>query len=283
VTGIINLNGALLHETEARIPVLDQGLLYGMGVFITLRAANGRLFRAGAHLDRLRRGAATLGITIPGNDVELHHAMLATLAANGLRDASVRLTVTRGTSAQPLGAPSDGTQSYFVTARPAVEPGPEGATGIIAPIPVLSSDPLRQIKSLNFALNFLAREAAGASGADEAILLNERDEVVEASTANVFIVSGGTLLTPPADAGCLPGITRAVVLELAAANGMPTREERFGTGDLLAAGEAFLTNSGFGVRPLISLDGRPIGGGRRPITEQLAADYEELVRRETTG
>src|SRR5439155_8882723 len=124
---------------------------------------------------------------------------------------------------------------------------------IVAPYQVLSSDPLRRVKSLNFGLNFLAREAARTRGADEALLHNERGEVAEASAANVFILHQGVLRTPPETAGCLAGITRAAILEIAAARGMAAREEAFGVDGLLAADEAFLTSSGVGVRPLTAL------------------------------
>jgi branched-chain amino acid aminotransferase len=278
---LVNVSGALVPEPEARISVLDQGLLYGRGLFETLRAARSRLFRAPAHLERLRRGAETLGIFIPWSDAQLQHAMLRTLAANTQGHGMVRLTVTAGIAGSPLGAPVEGSQSYVVTVRPR-ENRLGAASAITASYPVFSADPLRRVKSLNYGLNCLAREAARARGADEALLLNERREVVEAAAANLFIFRDGALRTPPVKSGCLPGVTRAVVLEIADARGLLVLEEPFRVEDLLAAEDAFLTNSGIGVRALGEVDGRAIGSGRHAVAEQLAGWYEEIVRSETS-
>jgi branched-chain amino acid aminotransferase len=286
---LVNLNGALLPAAEARLPVQDHGLLYGLGVFETLRGYDGRLFRLPAHLERLRSGAAVLGIPVPWNDEELARAVLGTLAANALPNAAVRLTVTRG--AAP-GLPDDPTHSptpnYFITVRAAPPPSLErfqnGLTAVVASARVHRGNPLTRIKSLNFALQVLARREARERGADEALLLNECDEVVEATVANLFLVRDGTLVTPPPAAGCLPGITRAAVLELARGHGISVVEQAFTPPELLAAEEAFLTNSVLEVMPLVQVEEQPVGTGTPgTVTSRLAGLYPELIARDVGG
>jgi branched-chain amino acid aminotransferase len=141
---------------------------------------------------------------------------------------------------------------------------------------------LSRVKSANYLQSVLARIEADRNGAQEAILLNARGYVAEASTSNVFAVAGGSLATPSVDSGALPGITRAAVIELAAEARLPVTERLVTPEELLDADEAFLTNSLMEIMPLTELDGQPIGSGRPgPVTQQLAEAYRELVRRET--
>jgi branched-chain amino acid aminotransferase len=278
---LVNLNGALQPAEQARISLLDHGLLYGAGVFETLRGYGGRPFRAAAHLARLRTGAALFGIDAPWSDGELEAAICQTLIANGLPDGVARLSVTRGAGPPSPGAAMESPPTYFVVARrPAATPD-EGLAAIVASFRVYSGSPLAQTKSLGFGLSYLARLEAQRRGADEAILLNESGVAVESSVANLFAVIDGALRTAPVALGCLPGITRQVVLELAENRGIAAAEKPFALAELMQAEEAFITNSALGVAPLRSIEGSPIGADKPgTITRFLAACYGRLVEAE---
>lgn len=142
------------------------------------------------------------------------------------------------------------------------------------------SSPLSRVKSLSYADNVLARLEARRRGADEAVLLNTAGEVCCAAAANLFVVKGGTLITPPVESGALPGVTRRCLLELAADRGLTVREAAVLPEELWSADEAFLTNTVIGVAGLTSVEGRPIGsGGLGEMTRLLAAERQRLVRR----
>jgi branched-subunit amino acid aminotransferase/4-amino-4-deoxychorismate lyase len=159
-----------------------------------------------------------------------------------------------------------------------------GLTAVFPSLRRNESSPLSHVKSLSYADSVLARLEARRRGADEAILLNTRGEVCCASAANLFVVKGDTLTTPPAASGALPGVTRRCLLELAAARGLAVREAPVLPEDLWAADEAFITNTVIGVAGLTSVERRPIGTGRLgERTRALAADYRRLVRCSLAG
>jgi branched-chain amino acid aminotransferase group I len=276
----VYLNGELVEAERAVLPALDRGLLYGYGLFETMRSYGGRVFRLAEHYRRLEAGADLLAMSVPLTLTALETAVDATLARNGLPDARLRLTVTAG--------PEDGGGSSVVLlAREVTEYPPElrqrGMTAVLSGVRRNETSPLARVKSLNCLDNLLAREEARRSGAGEALLLNTRGFIAEGATSNVFLVRDGTLLTPAVEAGALPGITRQVVLDLAGEGGVAVEEADVSQGALAAADEAFLTNSVMEVMPLVSVDGRPVGTGRPgPLTERLAALYRDLVARETS-
>lgn len=287
VDGFVNLNGTIVPADEARISLFDHGLLYGMGLFETLRGYGGRFFRLAEHLQRLRRSARRLRIELPWSNTELRDPLASVLQQNNRPDGAVRLTVTRGAGTVRPGSPA-GTPFFFVTCRD-WSPPPErvyaaGYTAVVSAWTQASADPLTQMKTLNFAARYLSRGEAADRGADEALLLNERGQVACASVANVFVFRGARLHSPPVGAGCLPGITRATVAALARARGWPTTWAALPLESFQSADEAFLTNSLIEVMPLVSVSGRPIGDGRPgPRTRMLLGAYRDLVRRETGG
>ncbi len=281
----VYLNGSLLPSTEARIPALDYGFLYGYGLFETMRAyAGGRVFRLDRHLDRLARSAETLGITV--DTPALKDAIHETLSANDLLSARIRLTVSAG-EGDPVPDPASCAHPTVLIVATDYQPLPENAyragyRAVTASLRRNHRSPLAGMKSLNFAENLLARQEARRAGVDEAVLLNDRDRVAEASMSNLFVVTGGGLRTPPLDAGILPGVTREAVLELAQSLGISATEDDITLDELRQADEAFLTNSVIEVMPLTALDGRAIGGGAiGPVTQKLRESYQELVRLET--
>jgi branched-subunit amino acid aminotransferase/4-amino-4-deoxychorismate lyase len=259
-----SLGGQLVAAGDARVPALGGGVTYGYGLFETMRAYGGRVFRLDAHYARLLDGAPTLGLHVPFDADALRHAACALLERNGLEDASLRLTLEGDVPA--AGAVAAAPARWLVTAQAMTQyPEPlyeRGASAVVSGVRRNETSPLSRLKTLNYLDNLLARREARRLGADEAILLNTRCVVAEGSASNVFIVRGGRLLTPPIDAGALPGITRTTVLGLAPSLGLEPREEAFDVQALRAAEEAFLTNSLMEVLPLVSIDGEPIASGR---------------------
>jgi branched-subunit amino acid aminotransferase/4-amino-4-deoxychorismate lyase len=258
-------NGRLIPEAEARVPFAAHGLLYGDGVFETLRVYEGRAFRLERHLDRLFRGAGVIGLD-PGWEAEaIAGALEELLAARALREAAARITALRGVG--PPGPDPAGCAEtlLFVTARPTTgypeRIYSEGARAIVASTRQNEHSPLCRVKSNSYLNHVLARAEARRAGADEAILLNSRGDVAEGALSNLFARCGDRLVTPSIESGCLPGIARAEVLELAAEVGLRAEECSLTLDELLRSDEALLTNSLLEVAPLVRLGDTPIGSG----------------------
>jgi len=275
------IDGAIVDAREARFSIRDHGLLYGDGLFEGIRVRHGRVFRLGDHLARFAVGARAIALELPLPLPEIREIVLATVRAHGTPEAYVRLLVTRGEG--PLGVdptPCGPARLACLVASIALYPEEKRRLGIDLVTSSLRRpgpdvlDP--RVKSLNYLNNVLAKLEARSRGADEALLLNAAGLVAEAAVANVFVARGGELLTPPATDGALEGITRATVLELAPALGIPARERSLGRFDLFAAEECFLTGSGAGLVGVRSLDGRRVGSGAPgPLLAKLAVAFDE--------
>jgi branched-chain amino acid aminotransferase len=275
------IDGEIVDAREARFPIRDHGLLYGDGLFEGIRVRHGRVFRLGDHLARLAAGARSIALELPRPPAEIREIVLATVRAHGTPEAYVRLLVTRGEG--PLGVDPlacGPARLACLVAQIALYPEEKRRLGIDLVTSCLRRpgpdvlDP--RVKSLNYLNNVQAKLEARSRGADEALLLNGAGLVAEAAVANVFVVRGGELWTPPGTDGALEGITRATVLELAPALGIPARERSLTRFDLFAAEECFLTGSGAGLVGVRSLDGRPIGAGAPgPVLAKLATAFDE--------
>lgn len=238
-----------LVDAGAGIRADDRGLLLGDGLYETLLVREGRPVRLDAHLTRLRRGAAVIALPLP--EFDMAAAMAAVLAANGLTDGSLRLTVTRGGGPRGLAPPPRPRPTMMITAAAAAPP-PAPARCILATRTRRNErSPLAAIKSLNCLDSIVARIEAGEREADDAILLNTAGRVAEATAANVFVIAAGRALTPPVADGALPGVMRAELLARGAV------ECALAPGDLLAAEAVFLTSS-LGIRPVCRLDGHDL-------------------------
>ncbi len=277
---MVYLNGVLVPPSQASIPVMDYGFLYGYGLFETMRAYGGRVFCLDRHLARLYCSAEMLGIKIGALD--LKSAVTDTLRANQFSEARIRITVSIGEGGM---APDPGTckkPTVLIVAGP-YHSYPDavyekGLSAIISSMRRNSQSPLSRLKSANYLESILAREQARAAGASEAICLNEKGLLAEASMSNIFLVTNGILRTPGTQSGILPGVTRETVLELANKLGIKAVEQDIHLEELLQAEEAFLTNSLIEVMPLTELDGKPIGSGRPGLlTRRLMLAYRELV------
>jgi len=284
---IIYLNGRLVPRFEAKLSPFDHGFLYGYGLFETMRAYNGHIFRLDSHLTRLRRSAESIGLTHSILTTEkgkqsLKAACMSTLEVNKLKDARLRLTVSAGEGNM---TPDPGTCSnptVLVTAQNIVPlPQEKYESGFKAALSSLrrnSQSPLSRLKSTCYMENILARMAARATGCDEAILLNEQGYLAEGSTTNVFLVSHGELITPSFESGVLPGITREAVLEIARTSNIKATERWVELNELIEAQEAFLTNSILELMPLTRFEGKPIGTGKPgKLTGDLLFAYRKLV------
>ncbi len=285
----IHLNGRLVDEAEARIPVFDRGLLFGDGIFETMRSVAGRIFRLGRHLGRLERSARLIGLALPWQPARAGALLGELLEANGLKEARIRLTITRGPGRPGDYLAAEGPPTVIATAAPFTplgtglyESGVRVAIADRRAVPGSAID--ASIKSISRLASVLARREARAKGAFEAILLDADGCLTEGTASNLFLVERGGLATPPVPAGGLPGITRETILELARSADLRAREEPLPAERLSAAEEAFLTNTSWEVLPVTRVDGRSIGEGRiGPVTLDLLARYRDLLRRECSG
>jgi len=277
---IVYLNGSLMPRNQAKISVLDYGFLYGFGLFETMRAYEGQVFHLDSHLDRLARSAEMLGLPIRATD--LKDAVRATLQANQLSEARIRIAVSIGEGSMIPDPSTCGPPTVMILAGH-YQPYPEqvyqkGFRAIVSSIRRNSQSPLSRFKSANYLENMLAKQQARAAGVDEALCLNEKGLLAEASMSNIFLVTNGILRTPGQESGILLGITREVVLEMASQLGISTSEQDIRLDELSRSQEAFLTNSLVEIMPLIEVDGKPIGSSRPgPVTRRLMANYKKLV------
>ena len=281
---IVYLNGALVPRSQARISPFDLGFLYGYGLFETMRAYSGHIFRLGIHMERLRRSAALIGL--PLDVFDLGKACYDTLKANKLSNARIRLTVSIGEGEAVPDPPKHPKPTVLVIAASYTPPPTEvyrnGYKAVVSPTRQNSQSPLSHLKTVNYLNQLLARREAKEKDADEAILLNESGLLCEGSSNNIFLVSKGNLVTPDEESGCLPGITRQVVIELAKELGLKVAEREVRLEELFRADEAFLTSSLIELMPLTEVNSEPIGESKRgKVTERLMSAYKEAVVKET--
>jgi len=281
---LVYINGQLLPQSQAKISVFDHGLLYGDGVFEGIRAYNGRVFRLTEHLERLYRSAQAIMLAIPLTPEGLEEAVLETLRANSLRDAYIRLVVTRGVGDLGLDPAkcASGACTIIICDKIQLYPARFYEEGLelntVTTRRNLPQALSSQIKSLNYLNNVLAKIEVTRAGLQEGIMLNHEGYVAEATGDNIFIAADGKLVTPPVSAGILEGITRAVVMELAAEFGIGVVEERFLQYDVYTASECFLTGTAAEIVPVVKVDGRIIGTGKPgKITKELMTRFRQLT------
>jgi branched-chain amino acid aminotransferase len=280
----VNVNGRVFDQEHAVVSVFDHGFLYGEGVYETMRTFNGAPFLFDRHMQRLRNSSGMLALHVPLSDGEMLERCRVTMREAGLgtgpsTEAYLRVLVTRGVgelSYDPAACP---VPTVIVIVKPQVDPTPEvyerGVT--IALVPIVrnhpgSVNPL--IKSNNLLNNALAMQEAARRGAFEGVMRNYRGELAECTQSNLFVVKDGAALTPPIDAGLLPGITRAFLFEVGSEAGIPVREAVLRDDDLFNANEVFFTSTTRGVVPATRVDDRVIGNGMPgPITRALRAAY----------
>jgi branched-chain amino acid aminotransferase len=280
----IYLNGAFVERSQALVSVFDHGLLYGDGVFEGIRSYDGLIFKLHEHIDRLFESAHTIMLRIPMSKRQLVEVVKQSLRVNRLRDAYIRLVVTRGAGDLGLDPRKCRKPTVFVIAdtiqlypRALYERGLALITVATQRNVPEALNP--QIKSLNYLNNILAKIEAITAGYEEAIMLSPAGYVTECTGENIFIVKGKRLLTPPPYVGVLRGITRQTVMGLAESQGLAVREEMLTRHDLYNADEVFLTGTAAEIVPVVRIDGRTIGGGRPgAVTKQLQRTFRQATR-----
>jgi branched-chain amino acid aminotransferase group I len=290
---IVNLNGSLVPRSKALVSVFDHAFLYGYGLYETFRAYNGKFFLLDRHIKRLMDSAEAIGLGKKLAGIEFGKACRETLDANGLESARVRITVSNGASdAAPWTSVTDIQPNVVVNTRPFMpfpaEKYSEGFhVGIASTIRRCRQSLVATMKTINHLDSVIARMEAAARGLDEALILNDDGYIAEGGGCNIFFARDGRLITPALNSGILPGVTRDVVMELAAGLGIETSQGPVGIGVIRKCDEAFVTNAVIEVMPLTEVRDESgtsvtIGGGKAgEITRKLMEAYRQKVEKET--
>jgi branched-chain amino acid aminotransferase len=280
----VSVNGRITSERDAVISVFDHGFLYGEGVYETLRTYGGRVFQYERHVRRLRRSAAMIALDLPFTDAALEAEIRRTMDAAAVPDeAYIRVLVTRGVGELTYDPKATPRPSLVVIVKPQVDPPPEAyRDGVrVVIVDIIRNHPGSvnpMIKSNNLMNSALAMQEALRRGAFEGIMRNYRGELTECTTANLFIVKDGVAVTPPVDAGLLPGITREFIFEVGRQVGIDVREAVLHDDDLYGADEAFLTSTTREAVPIAQVGDRTIGTGRPgPVTLQLLEAFRRAA------
>jgi len=267
---IVFLNGKFLNAREARLPVLSPGFLYGWGLFETMRSYNNKIVYLDQHLKRMKASGNIIGMRLNYSMVQLKEIIWKTVKINGFKDTYVRLTLWKSASGTDI----------LAAARKYV-PGERKQTfrACTSLLKQNEESLLARIKTTNYLLYKIAYLEAENKGFDEAIILNNRGLICEASRNNIFLIKDSQIFTPSLSCGCLDGITRKVIFDLAKRNHGKICEGNFTLRDLYAADEAFLTNSLAGVTPLISIEKYIIGKGAiGRLTKYFMNKYNQLLK-----
>jgi len=281
---LIYIDGEYYPKLKAKVSVFDHGLLYGDGVFEGIRAYSGSVFKLKEHIDRLYRSAHMLMLQIPITKEEMINAVLETLRKNNLKDAYIRLVVTRGVGDLGLNPKKCPTPTIIViTDSITLHKAEAKEKGVTAMISWIRRDPIdatsHEIKSLNYLNSILAEIESNTNGVDEAIFLDKNGFVCEGVGENIFIVKKGVLLTPPSYIGALSGITSEAVIQLARRLGYEVIEKNITPFELLNSEEVFFTGTAAEIVPLREINKRQIGNGKPgPITKRLTEEFLKLVR-----
>ncbi len=291
------LNGQMIPQDQATLSIHDAGFQHAVGLFETMSATNGKVFRLQQHLDRLKVSAESLGLTPQLDTASLAEAVNTTLSHNELTEARIRLTLTAGSVSMLKGEqPAPPMPTLLIVPSPPTAYDPAyfetGITVLIAPAGSNPFDPMAGHKTLNYWPRLRTLRQAASVGAGEAIWLNVSNHLASGAISNLFLVKDGTLFTPYArgeeveqalPAPVLPGVTRAAVIELAEKLEMRVVKRMLTVEDMIDADEVFLTNSSWHILPVTSVEKHTIGDGNAgPITRQLRQALLELIVEETT-
>lgn len=276
---IVYLNGEYLPLSEARVPVLDRGFIFGDGVYEVIPAYNFQLFRLDEHLQRLQSSLTAVRIHNPYSAQEWKRVLNKLLEKNPVEDSSVYLQVTRGVAKRDHAFPANVAPTVFAMANPLVTTDEQTFNQGVAAI---TMDDIRwqycNVKAITLLANVLLRQTAIDEGAAEAILLRD-GEVTEGAASNVFIVSDGVIKTPPKGARLLPGITRDLIVELAKVQQLPIEENNFSKAELMAADEIWISSSTKEILPVVKLNDKAVANGNPgPVTRKLFDTFQEYKR-----
>jgi len=279
---LVFLNGRLVAEKQAVVSVFDRAFLLGDGLFETIRIFNSKPFRWQQHWDRLKHGADFLKIKLPLGQERLRRAALELIRKNRTPDALLRLTLSRGVGVRGYSPKGANRPTLVMSTHPAPPGGFKKAptwTLVTSSLRLPADERLAGFKSCNKLPQIMARMEADAVRADEALLLNTDGFVVEGAASNLFWIKNGTILTSPLASGILPGVTRAVALELCRTLKVPVRQKNVRRQELLKADGVFLSLSSWGIVEANRLDGKKLK--RSPLTRQIAKAYNDLLANES--
>jgi len=273
---LVFLNGQFLPEAQAVVPVSDRGFLLGDGLFETMRVAGGKPFRFAQHLERMTRGADFLKIKLPFTPKELEKFTAQLIEQNKMPDAILRVTLTRGAGERGYNFNDECKPTFVMTlhAAPPLENSFEWNL-ITSSFRIPAADPLSSFKTTSKILHVMARAEAKEKGADEALLINANGEVAEAAGGNLFWVYQDNICTVPTGRGILPGITRAVVLEICQTLGLQVNERAIKPEALRNCEGIFITQSALGIVPVKTFDGNPVAVS--PLVDQITHAYKEML------
>ena len=280
----VYINGKYALKQDATVSVFDHGLLYGDGVFEGLRSYSGLVFRMKEHLDRLWESAQSIMLKIPYTKKQMNDLVIQTLQKNKLKDAYIRLVVTRGTGDLGLDPRKCKTPTVFIISDKIElydgELCSKGVEVITVPTTRNFTEAVNPaIKSLNYLNNILAKIEATNSGFCDAVMLNHQGYVAECSGANIFIIKEGSLFTPPTYVGALKGITRGAIIDTSRKLRFPFEERILTRHDLFNAEECFLTGTAAEIVPVVKIDGRVIGNGKPgEVTHRLLKGFRDLTK-----
>lgn len=281
---LVYVDGEYYPKSQARISVFDHGLLYGDGVFEGIRAYNGIVFKLKEHVERLYRSAHMIMLEIPVPKEEMIKIVINTLRKNNLKDAYIRLVITRGVGDLGLNPKKCPKPTIIViTDTISLHKSEAKEKGVTAMLSWVKRDPVdatsHEIKSLNYLNSILAKIEANISGVDEAICLDKNGFVCEGVAENIFIVKNGKLYTPPSYTGALPGITAEEVAKLAQKLGYTVKEKNITPYELFNSDEVFFTGTAAEIVPVREINKRQINDGKPgPITRKLMEEFSKLVR-----
>jgi len=277
---LVYIDGQFLPKREAKVSVYDHGFLYGDGVFEGIRTYNGRVFKLDEHIKRLYESAKSMELSIPIGEEDMKRTILETIGRSGLKDAYVRAVVTRGIGDLGLDPRKCPKPSIIIIVDNIVVWKERSLKAITATTRRNAASALNpMVKSLNYLNNILAKLEANRANVDEAIMLNQRGLVCEGTGDNIFIVKDRVIATPPPSANMIVGITRSVVMELAAEEELKAEERDITIHEVYNADEAFLTGTAAEVMPLVEVDGKRIGNGEPgPITMTLIERFNDIKR-----
>jgi len=286
----IYIDGKFYPKSEAKVSVYDHGLLYGDGVFEGIRAYEGVVFKLKEHIDRLYTSAHTIMLNIHLSKHEMTKAVLETLKKNKLKDAYIRLVVTRGVGDLGLDPRKCSKATIIVITEPMIvlHSKEKIERGITAMITWVKRDPVdattHEVKSLNYLNSVLGKIESNIAGVDEAICLDKTGFVSEGVAENIFIVKEEKVITPPTATGALRGITRNVVIRLVEKLGYPLMERNITPNELFTADEVFFTGTAAEITPVREINKRMIGEGKPgPITKRLIQEFSKLVKAPKEG
>ena len=275
------LNGQFVTEGHAVVSINDRGFMYGDGLFETMRVFNGKPFRMAQHLERMVRGADFLRIKLPFTPKELQQFAAQLVEKNQMPDSVLRVTLTRGPGERGYTPKGAETPTMVMTLHPAppLDPNsPPQWSLITSAYRIPASDPLSSFKTTNKLVSIMARTEAVEKGADEALITNTNGEVAETAGANLFWVYNNKICTTPTGRGVLPGLTRAVVLEICQVLALPTNKRVIKPEALKNAEGIFLTQSALGVVTIRSLNGEQVP--QSPLVEKIHRAYCEMLAKE---